>query len=259
MSTLVAVEDVTRTFTRGGGTQRALDGVSLTIEGGSFVSLVGPSGCGKSTLLNLIAGLIAPNSGRVVHAGAVVAGPRMNVGYLTQKDTLLPWRDVLQNIALPLEIRGVERAERERRAAELIERVGLGGRERAYPRELSGGMARRASLARMLIAQPDLLLLDEPFSALDAQLRLEMQNELGRLWYGTGRTVVFVTHDLDEAIVLGDRVVVLGPGGSVRRDETIALARPRDAVAVRRTPEYRAIEEHLWEALMTARAPESVA
>jgi len=246
---LVRVENVAKTFVRRGIEHVALDGVSLDVEKGSFVCLVGRSGCGKSTLLNLVAGLIAPTRGRIIESGRVVDGPRLNVGYLTQKDTLLPWRDVLRNIEMPLEIRKLERAERERKAVALIERVGLQGRERAYPRELSGGMARRASLARMLIAQPELLLLDEPFSALDAQLRQEMQNELLRLWAGSGNTVIFVTHDIEEAIAMGDRVVVLGQRGRVVHDEGIALPRPRDVIAVRRRPEFHVVEERLWEAL----------
>jgi NitT/TauT family transport system ATP-binding protein len=259
VSALVRLEAVGRVFFRGEVEQVALDAVSLDIDAGSFVCFVGPSGCGKSTLLNLIAGLIAPTSGRVTNGGTPVQGPRPGVGYLTQKDTLLPWRDVLRNIETPLEIRRVAAAERTRKARELIELVGLRGRESAYPRELSGGMARRASLARMLVADPELLLLDEPFSALDAQLRVEMQNELLRLWGGSGKTVVFVTHDLDEAIALGDRVVVLGERGRIVRDERIELARPRDVVAVRRSPEFHVIEARLWEALSADRRAEPAA
>ncbi|HEX3468807.1 MAG TPA: ABC transporter ATP-binding protein [Candidatus Elarobacter sp.] len=249
MSALLRLEAVGRVFSRGEIEQSALEAVSLEIEAGSFTCLVGPSGCGKSTLLNLVAGLIAPTTGRVTNGGTPVDGPRASIGYLTQKDTLLPWRDVLRNVETPLEIRRVAPADRTRRAREQIAAVGLAGRESSYPRELSGGMARRASLARMLVADPELLLLDEPFSALDAQLRLEMQHELLRLWSGSGKTVVFVTHDLDEAIALGDRVVVLGARGRIARDEVIALPRPRDVVAIRRTPEFHAIEARLWEAL----------
>jgi NitT/TauT family transport system ATP-binding protein len=259
MSALVRIEAVSRVFFRRDTEHVALDAVSLDVESGSFVCVVGPSGCGKSTLLNMIAGLIAPTSGRITNAGTLVKGPRLNVGYLTQKDTLLPWRDVLRNVEMPLEIRHVAPAERARRAHELIEVVGLHGRERAYPRELSGGMARRASLARLLIAEPELLLLDEPFSALDAQLRQEMQNELLRLWSGSGKTVVFVTHDLEEAIALGDRVVVLGARGRIVRDEQIALERPRDVVAIRRRPEFHAIEARLWDALAAHYRPEPAA
>ena len=256
---LVRIEAVSRVFFRRDTEQLALDAVSLEVESGSFVCVVGPSGCGKSTLLNMIAGLIAPTSGRITNAGTRVNGPRLNVGYLTQKDTLLPWRDVQRNVEMPLEVRKVSHAERTRRARDLIEVVGLRGRERAYTRELSGGMARRASLARLLIADPDLLLLDEPFSALDAQLRQEMQNELLRLWGGSGKTVIFVTHDLEEAIALGDRVVVLGERGRIVRDEQIALERPRDVVAIRRRPEFHAIEARLWDALAAHYRSESAA
>jgi len=259
MNALVRIDAVSRVFFRRDTEQLALDAVSLDIESGSFVCIVGPSGCGKSTLLNMIAGLIAPTSGSITNAGTPVAGPRLNVGYLTQKDTLLPWRDVLRNVEMPLEIRNVPAAERARKARDLIDVVGLHGREHAFPRELSGGMARRASLARLLIAEPELLLLDEPFSALDAQLRQEMQNELLRLWGGSGKTVVFVTHDLEEAIALGDRVVVLGARGRIVRDEHIDLERPRDVVAIRRRPEFHAIEARLWDALAAHYRPESAA
>ena len=250
---MVRVEEIAKTFVTRDGEQVALTGLSIAVRQGSFVSVVGRSGCGKSTLLSIVAGLIAPTSGRVLVRGEEVRSPRLDVGYLTQKETLMPWRDVLRNVELPLEIRNVDASEREGRAQRLLERVGLSGREHAYPRELSGGMARRASLARMLIAEPDLLLLDEPFSALDAQLRLEMQNELLRLWCGSGKTVIFVTHDIEEAIALADRVIVLGPYGRVVHDETIELARPRDAIAIRRRPEFHEIEERLWKALAAHR------
>lgn len=249
MPALVRLDRVAKTFTQRGVEHVALDGVSLDVESGSFVCLVGRSGSGKSTLLNMIAGLIAPTNGRVLEGGAIVAGPRPDVGYLTQKDTLLPWRDVLHNVEMPLEIRKIDKPARQARALALIETVGLRGREHAYPRELSGGMLRRASLARMLIADPRLLLLDEPFSALDAQLRAEMQNELLRLWFGSGKTVIFVTHDIEEAIGLADRVVVLGRQGRIVHDEAIALPRPRDVVTVRRQPEFHVVEERLWAAL----------
>ena len=249
MAIALSVDSVSKTFVGRERERLALEPISFAIDEGSFVALVGPSGCGKSTLLSVIAGLIAPSGGRVRDREREVSGPRADVGYLTQKDTLMPWRDVLRNVEMPLEIRGVDKSSRECRARALIERVGLAGSERAYPRELSGGMARRASLARMLIAEPETLLLDEPFSALDAQLRLEMQNELLRLWSGSGKTVVFVTHDIQEAIALADRVLVLGPRGRVILDERVDLQRPRDAVAIRRRPEFAALEERLWNAL----------
>src|SRR5579884_1998088 len=198
MASLIRVEGVNKSFLHG---QREIDvlvNISLEIEQGSFVVLVGPSGCGKSTLLNIIAGLLPVTAGKVFYKDSPVVGPRLEVGYLMQKDTLMPWRNVEHNIEMPLEIRKVNKIERRRRAGELIEKVGLKGFEKSYPRELSGGMLRRASLARMLSTDPETLLMDEPFGALDAQLRLELQGELLSLWSGSGKSVLFVTHDIEE-------------------------------------------------------------
>ncbi|HTJ24980.1 MAG TPA: ABC transporter ATP-binding protein [Candidatus Limnocylindria bacterium] len=250
MISAIALRDVGKIFVRDDSDAvEVLEHVDLEIAAGSFVTLVGRSGCGKSTLLNIVAGLIVPSSGTIAFAGEPPAYPRPDVGYLTQKDTLLPWRDVLRNVALPLELRGVEKAAREKRARELLALVGLAHAERRYPRELSGGMQRRASLARMLASDPRILLLDEPFGALDAQLRAELQHELLRLWSGSGKTVVFVTHDIDEALVLADRVVVLQGGGRVAADVEVAFARPRDARSVRTAPDFVALHERLLEAL----------
>ena len=170
----------------------------------------------------------------------------------------MPWRSIQQNIEMPLEIRGIGKAERARRAGELIQRVGLAGFEKSYPRELSGGMLRRASLARMLSTDPETLLMDEPFGALDAQLRLELQGELLRLWYGTGKSVLFVTHDIEEAIALGDRVIVLGTHGKIVLDEYVGLSRPRDVARIRFQPEFVEIHHRLWDALMMARKQQEV-
>jgi NitT/TauT family transport system ATP-binding protein len=250
VTSAIAIRDVGKIFVRDDeGAVEVLEHVDLDIAPGSFVTLVGRSGCGKSTLLNLIAGLSAPTSGTLAFDGRPPAYPQSDVGYLTQKDTLLPWRDVLQNVAMPLELRGVARAAREARARELLALVGLGHAERRYPRELSGGMQRRASLARMLASDPRILLLDEPFGALDAQLRAELQHELLRLWHGSGKTVVFVTHDIDEALVLADRVVVLRQGGRIAGDVAVAFPRPRDARSVRVAPEFVALHECLLEAI----------
>ncbi len=242
MPTVLEARDVSKLFTKGSNRVVALRDCSLQVDEGTFVTVLGRSGCGKSTLLNLLAGLTRPTSGEIRSRGTALAGPADGVGYMTQSDTLMPWRKLHRNVEMPLELRGVDRAERTRRAAELIELVGLAGYESHYPRELSGGMRRRASLARMLIGDPDLLLLDEPFSALDAQLRTEMQAELLRLWQGTGRSVVFVTHDIEEALVLGDRVVVLGQHGAVRLDVPVALGRPRDLDEIRVDPAF--VEMH---------------
>lgn len=227
----------------------ALRGLNLQITEGSFVTILGRSGCGKSTLLNIMAGLLTHTSGRIAYRGEPVAGPRAEVAYLTQHDTLMPWRDVQHNVEMPLEMRKVRRAERQRIARDLIDRVGLAGFERHYPRELSGGMRRRAGLARMLSTDPETFLLDEPFGALDAQLRAELQGELLRLWQDSGKTVVFITHDLEEALLLGDRVVVLGPVGRVLLDERIDLPRPRDPENIRIDPTFAALYQKVGAAL----------
>ncbi|MST31640.1 ATP-binding cassette domain-containing protein [Acidimicrobiaceae bacterium USS-CC1] len=233
MTAVLEACGVGKHFTKDTSRIVALDACDLQIEEGTFVALLGRSGCGKSTLLNLFAGLSRPSRGEVRYRGTALGGLCPGVGYLTQADTLMPWRKLLRNIELPLELRGVDGDRRRRQAEDLIEMVGLKGYESHYPRELSGGMRRRASLARMLISDPELLLLDEPFGALDAQLRSDMQVELLRLWQGSGRSVVFVTHDIEEALVLGDRVVVLGQRGQVRLDVPVPLRRPRDLDDVR--------------------------
>lgn len=254
MNAIIHAEQICKSFIRGNQEIAVLTGISLEIEQGSFVVLVGPSGCGKSTLLNIIAGLLPATSGRVFYKEEPMIRPRLEVGYLTQKETLMPWRNVERNIEMPLEIRGVNKKDRQHKASELIQRVGLKGFEKHYPHELSGGMLRRASLARMLSANPETLLLDEPFVALDAQLRLDLQGELLNLWSGTGKSVLFVTHDIEEAIALGDRVIVLGTGGLIVHDERIMLPRPRDAASIRFQPQFTEIHHRLWDALMKARS-----
>jgi NitT/TauT family transport system ATP-binding protein len=249
---VLEARDLGRDFLKDDRRIVALRGFSLAVEQGSFVCLLGRSGCGKSTLLNLMAGLIRPSRGEVRYRGQPVTGPSPAVGYLTQADTLMPWRDVRRNIEMPLEIRGASRPARRARAAELIVAVGLSGFESHYPRELSGGMRRRASLARMLSAEPDTLLLDEPFGALDAYLRREMQDELLRLWSGSGRTVVFVTHDIEEALVLSDRVVLLGQLGRIVADVAVDLPRPRDGDELRVDPAFVTLHRQLSAALKEA-------
>ncbi len=246
----IALRDVGKVFVRDDGDAVAvLEHVSFEVAAGSFVCLVGRSGSGKSTILNLVAGLIEPSHGAIAFADGSPKRPRLDVGYMTQKETLLPWRTVLRNVAMPLEVRGIGKSVREQRARELLRVVGLAGAETRYPRELSGGMARRASLARMLASDPAILLLDEPFGALDAQLRSELQHELLRLWSGSGKTIVFVTHDIDEALILADRVIVLQSGGRIAVDAELPLARPRDARAVRLAPQFVDLHERFLEAL----------
>jgi NitT/TauT family transport system ATP-binding protein len=248
----IALHDVGKVFVRDDGTAVAvLERVSFEVAAGSFVCLVGRSGSGKSTILNMIAGLLEPSSGAIAFADGVTKRPRLDIGYLTQKETLLPWRDVLHNVAMPLEVRGVATAQREARARELIRLVGLSDAEKRYPRELSGGMSRRASLARMLASDPATLLLDEPFGALDAQLRGELQTELLQLWQGSGKTIVFVTHDIDEALLLADRVVALQSGGRIAVDVTLPPARPRGVREVRFGSDFIALHERLLDALTT--------
>jgi NitT/TauT family transport system ATP-binding protein len=251
---VLRVEQLSKSFVHNDQELTVLSNVSLQTERGSFVVMVGPSGCGKSTLLNIIAGLLPATSGMVYYKDSPMTNPRLEVGYLMQKDTLMPWRNIERNVEMPLEVRGVKKDVRQRIASELIQKVGLKGFEKHYPHELSGGMLRRTSLARMLSTMPETLLMDEPFGALDAQLRLELQGELLQLWFGSGKSVLFVTHDIEEAIVLGDRVIVFGLRGRIVLDEYINLPRPRDAARIRFLPEFSQIHHHLWNALMEARS-----
>jgi NitT/TauT family transport system ATP-binding protein len=250
---VLTADAVTKQFAKDDEAIVALRELTVTIEDGSFVSVLGRSGCGKSTLLNMLAGLTAPSAGEIRYRGRKLTGPDTQIGYLTQHDTLMPWRDVQRNVEMPLEIRGVSRDKRKEAAADLVQRVGLAGFERHYPRELSGGMRRRASLARLLAGEPETLLMDEPFGALDAQLRLELQAELLELWEGSGQTVVFVTHDIEEALLLGDRVVVLGQVGRVLLDREISLTRPRWADDLRVDPEFVTLHKELSSALKEGR------
>ena len=258
MAAIIRVEQLQKSFIRGDQEIAVLVNMNLEIEQGSFVVVVGPSGCGKSTLLNIIAGLLPANAGQVYYRDRLMVNTHLEIGYLTQKDTLMPWRTVERNVQMPLEIRGMGKKERQRQAQELITSVGLTGFEKHYPHELSGGMLRRACLARMLSTAPTTLLLDEPFGALDAQLRMELQTELLRLWLGSQRSVLFITHDIEEAIVLGDRVIVLGSAGRIILDENINLPRPRDAVKIRFQPEFAQIHQRLWSALTEAHQRQEV-
>ncbi len=235
MPTKVAVSGLSIAF----GATQALDGVSLTVSDGELVSIVGPSGCGKSTMLNVIARLLPPAAGSVRVAGMEGNGASAKIGYMFQKDTLLPWATALDNVYLPMDVQG---ARDSRRAAALMEMVGLGGFEHHYPRQLSGGMRKRVQLARLLAQDPEVLLMDEPFGALDAQTREVMQEELLRIWQQDKKTVVFVTHSISESIFLADRIVVMATRpGTIKEIVDVALPHPRD----RSGPEFVALEREI--------------
>jgi NitT/TauT family transport system ATP-binding protein len=244
--------EVTKHFERGAdhGAFTAVSEMTLALGAGEFLALVGPSGCGKSTLLNLISGLEAPSSGRVAVEGRRVDEIQRQVGYLFQKDALLPWKTVRENIEMPLVFR--RRLPEIRRAAvdEWVGRVGLRGFETYYPHQLSGGMRKRVALAATFVYEPHILLMDEPFSALDVQTRNLMENELLELWREHRKTVVFVTHDLEEAIALADRIVVMTANpGRVKREYRVDLPRPRNVNEIRFDPRFRDIHEEIWSAL----------
>ena len=253
------LRDVTKTFRLRNISFDVLSGLNISLRSGEFLAIVGPSGSGKSTVLNLLAGLDHPSRGTVLCQGRPVDAVNTDIGYLTQHDSLLPWRTVAENIAVPLEIRGVARAERMARVHDIIAQVGLQGFERHYPGQLSGGMRKRAMLARTLIYDPPILLMDEPFGPLDAQLKLTLQAELLRLWSARRKSVVFVTHDIDEAITLADRVIVLSARPSrVKLDEPILSPRPREVHEVRFHPRFEDHYRRLWASLdptVTRRVP----
>lgn len=255
MTPIVEFQNVSKVFFKQDKPVHALQDVSTEVRKGELLAIVGPSGCGKSTFLNITAGLMPPGMGKVYYDGRSVDGVNTRVSYLTQKNSLLPWRSVEANVALPLELdvhEGLSVAEKKARVAHYIEMVGLRGFEHHYPSELSGGMRKRAQLARSLVYEPDTLLMDEPFGALDAQLRLVLQSELLKMWEGSGKTLIFVTHDLTEAISLADRVIVMSARpGRIKQVTEIDLPRPRDVFTIRFAPEFGGYFEDLWEALKT--------
>ena len=225
----------------------AVNNVSFDVATGSFVSLVGPSGCGKTSILNTVAGLLPGFEGRVAVHGRTISGPGRDRALVFQHAALLPWRTVLGNVAYGLECHRVARAEARRRALELIELVALGGFEHHYPHELSGGMQQRVNLARALAVEPSLLLMDEPFAALDAQTREAMQGELTRIWSIRRSTVLFITHQIDEAVYLSDRVVVLSARpGRIKAVVEVTLPRPR-SLATKRTEQFLEVVRQVWD------------
>lgn len=245
----VELRGISHAFPRAGGSLHVLDDVSLEVADGEFVSIVGPSGCGKSTLLRVLAGLLIPDRGEAYVDGGDVAGKPGAVAYMPQRDALLPWRRALDNATLGAEIAGIPRAEAAGRARELFEQFGLAGFERAWPSQLSGGMRQRLALLRTFLMGRDVLLLDEPFGALDAITRREMQRWLAGVWQADRRTVVFVTHDVEEALLLSDRVVVMSPRpGRFVASVEVGLARPRDR-ETGATPEFVRMKSDLLAAL----------
>ncbi len=254
----LALERITCTFAaRGarkgerGGRYTAVKDATLAVAGGEFVSVVGPTGCGKSTLLNVAAGLLAPSAGSVRIHGKALHGINRHAGYMFQADALMPWRSALANVMAGLEFHGVAREVAVPRAREWLGRVGLSGFEDRFPHQLSGGMRKRVALAQMLILDPQLLLMDEPFSALDIQTRQLMENELLDLWSADRKSVLFITHDLEEAISLSDRVIVLSAGPETHPigEFTIDLPRPRDVAEIRMTPRFVELHGAIWHAM----------
>ena len=249
----LCVDDVSMTFKTPGGVFHALAPVTLAIPQGRFASLIGPSGCGKSTIFNIIAGLLEPTGGRVIIDGLDATGTIGRVGYMLQKDLLLPWRTVLDNTILGMEIQGVPLAAARDRALPLLRRYGLAGFEHLHPNALSGGMRQRAALLRTLLFDTDVILLDEPFGALDAQTKLQMQEWLLQLWSDVQKTVVFVTHDVDEAIYLSDEIHVMATRpGRIVETIPVPLGRPRLRNSAL-SPEFIAIKERCL-ALLSANA-----
>ena len=250
----LALQGVSCTFTardKHSAGYTAVAGVSLSVGAGEFVSVVGPTGCGKSTLLNMAAGLLAPSSGTVQVFGQPLLGINRRAGYMFQAESLLPWRTALGNVMAGLDFAGVAPAQAKAQAEDWLRRVGLAAFADRYPHQMSGGMRKRASLAQTLVLDPDIILMDEPFSALDIQTRQLMENELLDLWQSKKKAVLFITHDLDEAIAMSDRVVVLsaGPASHPMGEFVVDLPRPRDVAEVRSTARFVALHQAIWAVL----------
>ncbi len=248
----VALGDVSVTFRLAGGKgYTAIERASLSVASSEFVAIVGPTGCGKSTLLNVAAGLLAPSAGTVSIFGARLQGLNRDAGYLFQSDALFPWKTALENVAIGLDTAGAPKAEAQGRAQAWLARVGLADFGNRYPHMLSGGQRKRVGLAQVLIRDPKILLMDEPFGPLDAQTRLIMGNLLLDLWSADRKAVLFVTHELEEAIALADRVVIMsaGPAARIIGDWTVALPRPRDIAEVRLEPAFHKLHREIWHSL----------
>ena len=233
------------------GPYTAVADTSLAVGEGEFVSIVGPTGCGKSTLLNVAAGLLEPSEGEIHVGGQRLDGINRAAGYLFQADALMPWRTALRNVTAGLEYRGVSKAEATARATGWLTRVGLAGHGHGLPHQMSGGMRKRVALAQTMIMDPKIILMDEPFSALDVQTRVLMENELLALWSADRKSVLFITHDLEEAISLSDRVIILSAGPSTHpiAEFVIDLPRPRDVAEIRMTPRFLELHKLIWSAM----------
>jgi NitT/TauT family transport system ATP-binding protein len=240
------IEGLNKTFSRNGRTITVLDDINLDVRQGEFMAFVGASGCGKTTLLRIVDGLVDPDDGAVFIDGHPISGPGADRGFVFQSDCLLPWLVVKDNVAFGLEMHGIGRSEARRRAQSFIDLVGLNGFEASFPYELSGGMKQRVNLARALAIDPEVLLMDEPFAALDAQTRELMQRELLRIWNAARKTVLFVTHQIDEAVYLADRVCVMtARPGRISELIDIDLPRPR-SLEIKRTPEFAHYVDQIW-------------
>lgn len=254
---ILRLENVNMEFRSDGKTVRALEDFTLDIRRGEFLTIVGPSGCGKSTVLNAIVGLLEPTHGTVYYKGKPHRGINTEIGYVTQEDNLFPWRTALGSVEFGMEVRGFPKEERRRRALELMEAVGLKGFENHYRHQLSGGMRQRVNIIRTLSYRPEVILMDEPFGPLDAQTRIILQDELLKLWQAEKATVIFITHDLSEAITLADRVLVMSrrPGRVLALKE-VNIPRPRDVYTISEHPEYQRLHEELWKILRDEVRPE---
>ncbi|MGB3387816.1 MAG: ABC transporter ATP-binding protein [Pseudaminobacter sp.] len=248
----IRARGLSKEFEIAGKRLTAVDRVDLDIRKGEFVSLLGPSGCGKSTVLNMIAGLIPASSGAIELDGKPLGAGHFSpkLGYVFQRDTTIPWRTVKKNVGFGLELAGVDRAARDRRVSEAIQQARLNGFENAFPGMLSGGMRQRVSLMRTLVMEPEILLMDEPFGALDAHTKTDMHRLLLDIWERQHQTVIFVTHDLAEALTLSDRIILLSARpGRLKEEFVVDFKRPRDAVSLRETPEYAELFSRVWRSL----------
>jgi sulfonate transport system ATP-binding protein len=252
VATAIHLEGLRKDFpTPSGGRYTSVQGVTLDVEAGKFLCLVGPSGCGKSTILNMVAGLLEPTEGVISISGQRLAGLNRRAGYMFQQDALLPWKTVLENVILGLTFRGIPHQEGENRGRTWLARVGLESFAASYPYQLSGGMRKRVAMVQSWIVNPDLLLMDEPFSSLDIHTRQKMEDELLQLWADSRTTVLFVTHDLEEAIALSDEVAVLsaGPASRIVGRYPIDLPRPRNLMDIRTEARFTDLYRLIWSTL----------